>query len=376
MIWVCLLTCLISAGYVHTDEVDTEVNETNSGESNTDNLWYKDPELMFRINRSDMEGLDKFEGKIYVFGHKSPDSDTVCSSIAYANLLNKLGYDAEAAVLGPVNHETKFILKEAGVEVPPLLEDASEKNVILMDHADYAQSVPGLEDATVISVIDHHGAGTITTGYQLIYDARPLGATATIVWLRYMNYGVDMDAQTAKLLMGAVLSDTKNLKSFETTTADQEALKNLSHLAGVDNTDLFYDEEYMASVFYERMSDEEIFSSDLKEYDSSEKHFMIGCVNARDEEAAKDLAQRMKVVLPSQAAAAGADAAYVMITIPRADPITSYIVPSDEFSADLFREAFGEDLPFDGTSFIQSPCVSRKTLVPGIKDALAQHPTE
>ena len=220
MIWVCLLTCLISAGYVHTDEVDTEVNETNSGESNTDNLWYKDPELMFRINRSDMEGLDQIEGKIYVFGHKSPDSDTVCSSIAYANLLNKLGYDAEAAVLGPVNHETKFILKEAGVEVPPLLEDASEKNVILMDHADCAQSVPGMEDATVISVIDHHGAGTITTGYQLIYDARPLGATATIVWLRYMNDGVDMDAQTAKLLMGAVLSDTKNLKSFETTTAD------------------------------------------------------------------------------------------------------------------------------------------------------------
>ena len=70
-------------------------------------------------------------------GHKSPDSDTVCSAILYASLLNQLGYEAKPAVLGPVNQETEYILQRAGVETPELLEDVSGLNIVLVDHSDY-----------------------------------------------------------------------------------------------------------------------------------------------------------------------------------------------------------------------------------------------
>ena len=153
-------------------------------------------ELNVLINRSDLEGLGAVEGPIYVTGHKSPDADTVGSSIAYAALLQKLGYDARAVVLGDINRESALILEKAGMAAPPLLDDASWKNMILVDHSEYSQSAEGLKDAHIISIIDHHGDGSVTTGGQLIYDARPLGYTATIIWIRYRNYGVEVDPHT------------------------------------------------------------------------------------------------------------------------------------------------------------------------------------
>ena len=145
-------------------------------------------ELNYKLNLSDLYGLGEIDGTIYVTGHKSPDSDTVGSSIAYAALLQKLGYDAIPVVLGNINNETKYILETGGIDTPILLDDASACNMILVDHSEYTQSAEGLQDAHVISIIDHHGDGSVTTGNQLIYDARPLGSTATIIWIRYRNY--------------------------------------------------------------------------------------------------------------------------------------------------------------------------------------------
>ena len=128
------------------------------------------------LNRSDLEGLGKIKGTIYVTGHKSSDSDTVGSSIAYASLLRALGYDAVPVVLGNINHESAFILKTAGLKTPELLKNASGLNMVLVDHSEYTQSADGLRDAKIISIIDHHGDGSVTTANPLIYDARPIGS--------------------------------------------------------------------------------------------------------------------------------------------------------------------------------------------------------
>ena len=171
-------------------------------------------DLMIRLNRSELEGLGEIDGPIYVFGHQSPDSDAVCTSIVYAYILRELGYDARPVTLGQINHETEFILESAGADIPPVLDDAAGKNVVLVDHSEYSQSAEGLKDANVLMIIDHHGDGSVTTGHQLIYDARPLGSTATITWIRAMNYGVELDQQSCLLLLGAVLSDTSNFNNY------------------------------------------------------------------------------------------------------------------------------------------------------------------
>jgi len=338
--------------------------------------YQKEKELEIQLNRSELEGLGEIEGKIYVTGHKSPDSDTVGSSIAYAALLQKLGYDAVPVVLGPVNHETAYILEAAGVETPELLEDAAGLNMVLVDHSEYTQSADGLQDAHIISIIDHHGDGTVTTGNQLIYDARPLGSTATIVWLRYRYYGIELDKKTAYVMLGSILSDTKNLQA-NTTTADREALKELCGIAGVSDTDSFYQEMFKASLSYEGMSDEEIFFSDYKEYESGGKKYSIGCVNAYDEKDAEDLCGRMKAVMPSTLSPTGMDMAFAQVSIFHDDISVSYLVPCNEAAEEVLEAAFGDQAAFSGTYYRLEPSISRKkVLVPAITDILESYPKE
>ena len=329
------------------------------------------------LNRSELEGLGEIEGTIYVTGHKSPDADSVCSAIAYANLLQKLGYDAVPVVLGPINHETEYILQEAGVEAPMLLEDASGLNMILVDHSDLSQTAEGLSDARIISIIDHHGAGTVTTSNAIIYDARPLGASATIIWFQYRSYGVEIDQETARLLIGAILSDTRNFESATTTTADREAVQSLNYLAGIEDLDAFYRELYKASISYEGMSDEEIFFSDYKEYESGGTTYAIGCINVYDEEDAREMVTRMKDIVPSALSKTGMDLAFAMINIFHDGLSITFIVPSDETAADVIQSAFPDTASFDGTCFRFEPGMARKqVLVPAINSVLDTYPRE
>ena len=348
-----------------------------AGESAAASRYQAQREKEILLNRSEWDGLGEIQGPIYVTGHKSPDSDTVGSAIAYAALLRALGYDAQPVVLGSVNHETQYILDAAKLDAPPLLEDASGCTVALVDHSEYLQSADGLQDAHIISIIDHHGDGTVQTGNQLIYDARPLGATATIIWLRYRDMGLSPDRQTALVMMGAILSDTKNLQPDKTTFADREALRELSAIAGVSDTDAFYNEMYKALLSYEGMTDEEIYFSDYKEYDVDGRTFGIGCMKVYDEESAKDLAERMKKVFPSALASTGMEMAFVKISISHDDLSISYLVPSDDAAAEVLETIFGETAVFDGTSYVLTPSVNRKAvMVPAITDYLKAHPAE
>ena len=349
----------------------------NLGKNHEAAYYQKEAERNVLLNRSDLDGLGKIEGTIYITGHQSPDSDTVGSAIAYASLLQALGYDAVPVVLGEINHETAYILKAAGLETPQLLEDASGLDMILVDHSDYLQSASGLEDAHIISIIDHHGVGSVTTGNPLIYDARPIGSTATIIWIRYRNYGVEPEKQIALVMLGAVLSDTHNLQSESTTAADREAVKALSVRAGISYTDAFYQELFKASLSYEGMSDEEIFLSDYKEYESGGKKYAIGCISAYDEKSAKELVGRMKRVVSSESTSAGMDMSFAQISIFHDDISVTYLVPSNDAAREVIEAAFGERVVYDGTSYRLEPGISRKKdLVPAITDILESYPKE
>lgn len=323
--------------------------------------------------RGELTNLQGIDGPIYVTGHKNPDTDTVASAILYARLLQQLGYDAQPVVLGKINNESKYLLNAAGVEEPPLLEDASGKTMVLVDHSDYLQSADGLEDATVIMVIDHHGAGSIMTGNQLIYDARPYGSTATIIGMRYREYGIDVDPQSAMLMAGAILSDTSNLKSANTTPADEGALKELCGLAGIEDANAFYQEMYKALISYDGNTDEEIFFSDYKEYESDGVLFAIACVQAYDEEDAKKMAERMKGALPSVLPSINTDYVFTQVSVYHDDLSMNYLVPANEISAEILEAAFAGQAVFDGTSYVLKPGVSRRqVLVPAITDVLKE----
>ena len=324
------------------------------------------------LNRSELDGLGEIKGTIYVTGHKSPDSDTVGSSIAYASLLRSLGYDAIPVLLGKINHESAFIIETAGLQTPKLLENAAGLNMILVDHSEYTQSADGLRDANVIGIIDHHADGSVTTKSPLIYDARPLGSTATIIWIRYRNYGLTPDRKVAIAMLGAILSDTKNLKSSTTTYADREAVKALSALGNISDTDVFYQKMYKASISYEGMSDKEILFSDYKEYKIGRKNISVSCINAYDEKSAKKLIKRMKSTMSSTLAATGMDMSFSLISILHDDISITYIVPSDDAANKVLKSAFGDDkISSEDTFWKIEPYASRKKVfIPAVTKVL------
>ena len=337
----------------------------------------KESDALHEVNRSSVERMIVEEGPVYVIGHKSPDSDTVCSAIAYARLLNLLGVEAEARITGKINNETAFILSEAGVEVPPVLEDASGEDIFLVDHSEYAQSVDGMRDAHIVVILDHHGVGSVNTGHQLVYEAKPIGATATIVWLDYLNYGLEIDKSTAHVLLGAILSDTYGLTGSTTTGADRQAVADLAEIAGVTDTEELAKKIHEEALSYEGMSDEEILFSDYKEYEASGVKYGIGLMTAIDDETAADLAERMKKAMAENAEKVDVDLLYASIGVYEGDLRTDYIVPLDGQSEETFKAAFPNYDDYNGIAYIFRSGLGRKTkFVPGMTDFLGAHPHE
>ena len=365
---ICLLAaaCILAAGgyFIGKNAGEKPVREAQ--------------EQLYALNRASIERIDIGEGPVYVIGHRSPDSDTVCSAIAYARLLTMLGYPANAAVTAPVNRETAYILKAAGADTPPVLEDASGKNIFLVDHSEYSQAAEGMADAHIVGILDHHGIGTVSTGHQVVYEAKPIGATATIVWLDYLNYGLEIDRETATVLLGAILSDTANLTGTTVTEADRKAAADLAMRADIRDVDAFYRGLHAEALSYEGMSNEEILFCDYKEYEVSGVRFGIGTVNAIDEDAAKALAERMKEALPEGYRTRQVDLLYALVSIREGDVKTDYVVPCEGQSREYFEAAFPQNDGYDGTSYIfRNGGLGRKTrFVPGLTEYLNAHPRE
>ena len=214
-----------------------------------------------------MQGIDYGKGVTYVVGHNPPDSDSVCTAIAYASLKRQLGVNAEARIASLPNAETTYALNYFGVRKPLLLDDASGKNIILVDHNSFAQAVKGMEKANVLEIIDHHNLiGDVKTSAPIYYRNMPVGCTSTIVWLEYQEAQVPITKEIAGMMLSAILSDTDNLQSSTTTDLDRQAVADLEKKAGIKNRNAYFlaMEEELAA--YKDMSDQEIFYSDYKEF--------------------------------------------------------------------------------------------------------------
>jgi manganese-dependent inorganic pyrophosphatase len=108
------------------------------------------------------------------------------------------------------------------------------RRVLLVDHAEQAQSVPGIEEAEIVEILDHHHIGSIETRLPVMATFDPVGSTATLVVERFRQNGMEPSAPTATLLLGAVLSDTVILNSPTTTERDVAASSYLGRVLAED----------------------------------------------------------------------------------------------------------------------------------------------
>ncbi|MBP1949741.1 manganese-dependent inorganic pyrophosphatase [Virgibacillus litoralis] len=221
--------------------------------------------------------------KTLIFGHKNPDTDTICSALAYADLKNKLGFDAEPARLGSVSKETQFALDYFSVDAPQFIEKVDEdvKNVILVDHNEFQQSVENIKDVHISEVIDHHRISNFETKEPLYFRAEPVGCTATILNKMYKENGVAVTKDIAGLLLSAIISDSLLLKSPTCTKVDVEAAYELAEIAGV-NLETYGFEMLQAGADLSDKSVLDFITMDAKEFSMGDAKVEIAQVNAVD----------------------------------------------------------------------------------------------
>lgn len=174
--------------------------------------------------------------KTLIFGHKNPDTDSICSALVKSILdKKKNGYENIAARLGNINKETGYVLDYLNIEAPILIEKIDKgQEVILVDHNEFNQSADGIENAKIIGVIDHHRISNFQTAEPLYYTARPYGCTCTILYNEFKSANIEIEKNEAILMASAIISDTLLLKSPTTTSHDIEALKELEKISGID----------------------------------------------------------------------------------------------------------------------------------------------
>ena len=219
---------------------------------------------------------------ILVFGHKNPDTDTICSAIAYVELKNKLGKDVKAVRLGEINEETKYALNYFKVEKPELVENVAGREIILVDHNERTQTADGFEEAKVLELIDHHRISNFNVDEPLYARVEPVGCTATIILKLFKENGLTPSKETAGLMLSAIISDTLLFKSPTCTQCDAKAGKELAEIAGVDLKEYGL-EMLKAGTALGDKSEAELLNMDMKIFEIDGEKIGVAQVNTVNE---------------------------------------------------------------------------------------------
>ncbi len=303
------------------------------------------------------------ENKVLIFGHKNPDTDSICSSLVKEKLNKKMGKENCVAVrLGKINKETKYVLNYLKIKEPELIEVIKEgQEVILIDHNEFNQSADGIEKAKILEVVDHHRISNFETSEPLYYTAKPFGCTSTILFEEYKKNEVQISEEEAILMASSIMSDTLLLKSPTTTDHDKKALEELEKVAGI-NLKEYGLEMLKAGTDLNDFTVEELISLDAKSLDKDGTKFIIAQVNTvnisevlkRQEELERAIEKEIKEK----------ELKLFVFAITDILNSNSEIIALGE-KADIIEKAFGKKLD-NNRAFLEGVVSRKKQLLPNI----------
>lgn len=302
---------------------------------------------------------------ILVFGHKNPDTDTICSAIAYAELKNKLGKDVKAVRLGEVNEETKYALNYFKVEKPELVENVTGKEIILVDHNERTQTADGFEEAKVLELIDHHRISNFNVDEPLYARVEPVGCTATIILKLFKENGLAPSKETAGLMLSAIISDTLLFKSPTCTQCDAKAGKELAEIAGVDLKEYGL-EMLKAGTALGDKSEAELLNMDMKIFEIDGEKIGVAQVNTVNEAEVLERKEKLLAEIDNIIAKEGLKFFMLAITNILTNDSTALVSGNGN---DVIEKAFGEKV--DSNLVTLKGVVSRKKqIIPPLTKAI------
>ena len=188
----------------------------------------------------------------------------------------------------------------------------NDKQLILVDHNEFSQSVKGIEKARVLEVIDHHRVTDFSTSRPVSFRNEIVGSTSTIIATIFRENQVPIEENLAGLMLGGLLSDTMNLQTPTTTQKDRQTANILAALAGLDLDQ--FSEELFSVTEDEGGSLEELMSHDIIFEDVLGIRLMITKVNVPQVEPYRDRADDMQMALDLLTKNKNADLGILSIT--------------------------------------------------------------
>ena len=233
------------------------------------------------------------------------------------------------------------------------------KRVVLVDHNEASQSVPGLDQAEILEIIDHHRLADIQTGRPIYFRNEPVGSTATIISEMYQEKGLMPPAKLAGLIAAAIVADTVMFKSPTATYRDRRMADRMARIANV-SLDELGQAIFSASISDDKPADALLFT-DFKDFHIADHDFgvsQVTCIDSAHMMQRKDeFLSIMKKTMDERG--------YTLMILMLTDVLlegTQLLYLGDE---DIITQAFGVKLK-EHTCFLPGVVSRKKQVIPSL----------
>ncbi len=303
---------------------------------------------------------------IKVLGHKSPDTDSTGSPIIWAWYLTEIkATPAEPVLLGEPNTEACFVLKHWNLAKPAIIADVTaDDTIVIVDTNNPAELPPGINDAKIIAIIDHHMlVGGLKTMTPIDITMRPLACTATIM---HDLIGTDM-AKAPRAIKGVmlscILSDTMEFRSPTTTPHDRAVAEALACELGV-SIPAFAAQLFAAKSDISAFPDAALLRMDSKQYSVAGRKLRVSVLETTEPKIVLDRKASLMASMVAVAREDGADQVLLfVIDILRQE--ATLLVPND-LVKQLAEASFGCKVTGD-TVVLPGIMSRKKQIIPALK---------
>ena len=298
-----------------------------------------------------------------VFGHKSPDTDSTGSPIAWAWYLNETGGSAEAVLLGEPNTEAAWMLDKWDLPKPRIIEDVdADAPVVIVDTNNPAELPASINGADIRAIIDHHKlVGGLETKGPIDITVRPLACTATI--MDDMMNGMDRPDWVKGAMLTCILSDTLEFRSPTTTDHDKAVATRLAGELGID-MGAYAAEMFAAKSDVSAFSDAELIRMDSKEYEVDGVKFRVSVLETTAPEIPLGRKDSLMDTMGTVASDDGVDHVLLFVVDILKEEAT-LLVPNDTVKT-VAEKSFGASV--DGDLVVLPGIMSRKKqIIPNLK---------
>ena len=230
------------------------------------------------------------------------------------------------------------------------------KRVVLVDHNEAAQSVPGLEEAEILEIIDHHRLADIQTSNPIYVRNEPVGSTNTIIAAMFQDRGLMPSANMAGMMASAILSDTVMFKSPTCTERDIRTAERMARIANVSLDELG---KMIFSASAGGKTPQELFYADYKEFHIAGYDLAVAQITCMDSPAMLERKEEFLTLMRQAAKEKGFAFVILMLTDVLLEGTQIIYLGDDETIQQAFNVA-----PKDNTAFLPHVMSRKKQVIP------------